>query len=94
MTSRTTETTVTFARPFTLAAFDGPQPPGVYRVIIDEEEILGLSFLAYRRVATTLMTPAINLRSGSQQAHGVDHEELEAAIAADGAVQAETTPSG
>ena len=49
MSVRTTETTVTFKHPFTLPSFDGPQPAGTYRLVMDEEEILGLSFLAFRR---------------------------------------------
>jgi hypothetical protein len=45
MAVRTTETTVTFRHPFTLTSLDGPQPAGTYRLVTDEEEILGLSFL-------------------------------------------------
>jgi hypothetical protein len=33
---------------------DEVQPPGTYAVNADEELIEGLSFLAYRRVATTI----------------------------------------
>lgn len=83
MPTRTTETTVTFERPFRLEALNGPQPPGTYRVMIDEEEILGISFLAYRRTATTLQTPAVSVRGGFSQSHLVDRADLEAALEAD-----------
>jgi hypothetical protein len=39
---RTTETTITFRRPFTLSALDKAQPAGAYRVVTEEEEIDGL----------------------------------------------------
>jgi hypothetical protein len=39
MSVRTTETTVTFRRPFSLAALDDLQLAGTYRLTIDEEEI-------------------------------------------------------
>ena len=38
MTVRTRKSMVTFVRPFTLSAFDHPQDPGTYRLVIDEEE--------------------------------------------------------
>jgi hypothetical protein len=43
MSERTTETTVTFKHPFMLGSFDSAQPAGTYRLIIDEEEVIGLS---------------------------------------------------
>jgi hypothetical protein len=52
--TRSIETTVTFRRPFTLTALDGVQPAGTYRLVEEEEEIAGLSFVAFRRVATLL----------------------------------------
>ena len=58
MSIRTTEKTVTFCRPFTLAALDGPQPAGTYHVVTEEEQIPDLSFVAFRRVATLLHLPA------------------------------------
>lgn len=83
MTIRTTDTEVTFKRPFLLSAFDARQPAGTYRLVVDEEEIFGLSFLAYRRTATLLHTPAISVQSGRHQTVEVDPEELAAALAAD-----------
>ncbi|RXF69223.1 hypothetical protein [Hansschlegelia zhihuaiae] len=83
MATRTTETTVTFERSFDLTAIEERLPPGTYRLVIDEDEILGISFLAYRRTATMLQTPALPVRGGRIQSHLVDHADLEAAIEAD-----------
>jgi hypothetical protein len=84
MTTRTTETTVTFRRPFTLAAIDGAQPAGTYRVETDEERLEGLSFDAFQRVATMLHLPAMSAPSGRRQVITVDPAELAAALEADG----------
>ncbi|MDZ5697494.1 hypothetical protein [Chelativorans sp. M5D2P16] len=83
MTVRTTHTEITFKRPFMLSAFDARQPAGTYRLSVDEEEIFGLSFLAYRRKATVLQTPAISVTSSRHQTVEVDPEELAAALDAD-----------
>ena len=83
MTARTTETTVTFTRSFKLSPFDGQQPAGNYRLVIDEEEIVGLSFLAYQRTATMLHTPAISALKGPHQVFLIDPVELATALEAD-----------
>ena len=88
--SRTTETTVTFARPFRLPPLAAPQPAGTYRLVVDEEEVPGLSFLAYRRTATMLALPAIAPAGGPDRGITVQFvtvrpEDLEAAIARDSA---------
>ena len=57
MTLRTTSRTITFARPFSLDGLEETQPAGSYRVQTDEEPIEGLSFLAFRRVATVIFLP-------------------------------------
>ena len=83
MCTRSTDAAVVFRHPFMLTAFDKPQPAGTYRLVTDEEEILGLSFLAYRRVATMLHLPAVGISSGRHQVVPVDPEELAAALEAD-----------
>jgi len=83
MSERTTETTVTFKRPFMLGSFDSMQPAGTYRLVIDEEEVAGLSFVAFRRISTVLHVPASSSASGHQQAFPTDPGELEAALEAD-----------
>jgi hypothetical protein len=76
---RTTRESITFDHPFLLTAVDKLQPAGTYAVDIDEELIEGLSFLAYRRVATTIYLPLIQGNCGSVQAIRVDPQELAAA---------------
>ncbi len=83
MVTRSTKTTITFARPFRLSDVDGPQPAGTYRLVTDEEEISGLSFVGFRRIATSLHVPAISA-SGLSQVFQVDPVELAAALASDG----------
>ena len=75
---RTTREDVTFEYPFALLGADGLQPAGTYAVDVDEELIEGLSFLAYRRVATTIYLPLPHGGSGSLQAVRVDPSELPA----------------
>ncbi|MGB0086641.1 MAG: hypothetical protein WBP94_14880 [Rhodomicrobiaceae bacterium] len=83
MAVRTTETTVTFRRPFMLGIFDSPQPAGTYRLVIEEEDIPGLTFLAYRRMATMLHIPAISISDHLEQVFFVGSAELAAALEAD-----------
>jgi hypothetical protein len=58
MTTRSRHETVTFQHPFRIRGVDRLLPPGAYEVITDEEMIEGLSFPAFRRVATIIMVPA------------------------------------
>ena len=76
---RTTRETVTFEHPFSLYAVDGLQPAGTYTVEIDEDLIEGISFLAYRRIATTIYLPLRHGGPGSVQAVRVDPRELDVA---------------
>lgn len=83
MGGRITETTVTFRHPFMLTALDRPQPAGTYRIAVEEEEIAGLSFLAFRRTATTLHSPAISVSGRTRESYSVSASELAAALEAD-----------
>ncbi|HEY8382592.1 MAG TPA: hypothetical protein VIL09_10630 [Microvirga sp.] len=76
---RTVQETITFDFPFTLSSLDEAQPAGTYTVAIDEELIEGLSFLAYRRVATTIYLPLHPGVAGSMLAVRVDPSELKIA---------------
>lgn len=85
MADRSTETIVTFRRPFSLSPFEGDLPAGRYRVVADEIEISGLSFIAFRRTATLLHLPALATGPGtSGQVIAIDQAELDEALAADG----------
>jgi hypothetical protein len=76
---RTTREAVTFDHPFSLASVDETFPAGTYAVDIDEDLIEGISFLAYRRVATVIYLPLAPGQLGSLQAVRVDPHELDAA---------------
>jgi hypothetical protein len=80
---RTTATTLTFRRAFALSAVGRPSPAGTYQLAIDEEEILGLSFLAFKRVTTMLYVPALSTPGGPDQVFVVNADELAAAVEAD-----------
>jgi hypothetical protein len=58
MTTRSRRETITFQHPFRIRGIDRLLPAGAYEVITDEEMIEGLSFPAYRRIATMIMVPA------------------------------------
>lgn len=57
---RTTRCALKFGHAFTLKDVDGLLPPGNYELVTDEELIEGLSFPAYRRVASWLLVPMRN----------------------------------
>lgn len=73
MTLRTTRKTVTFAEPFSLAGIDGEHSAGAYEVDTDEETIDSVSFLAWRRIATTIHIR----RDGASRAYAVDPVDLD-----------------
>jgi hypothetical protein len=83
MTVRTSRKTVTFKRPFSLSGIDEVQPAGSYTVETDEELLPGLSFPAYRRVATLIF---LRSRGGGrvvEEVANIDPLELQAAQARD-----------
>ena len=57
MTIRSRRETVTFRHPFRIRGVDRLLPAGAYEVITDEEQIEGLSFAAFRRIATMILVP-------------------------------------
>ena len=86
MSVRTSHKTVTFARPFLLSGIDEVQPAGTYTVETNEELLPGLSFLAYRRIATLIFLP---LRPGGafvERIVNIDPLELEAAQKSDASI--------
>ena len=83
MDRRTSRRTVTFARPFTLRGIDGEQPAGTYPVETDEELIPGLSFIAWRRVASLMFLPSRPAGAVPDRIATIDPLELEAARARD-----------
>jgi hypothetical protein len=58
MTTRSRREAITFQHPFRIKGIDPSLPAADYEVITDEEMIEGLSFAAYRGVATMIVVPA------------------------------------
>jgi len=83
MITRTIKSTVTFKHAFDLPSLEKKQVAGTYALETDEEQIEGLSFLAYRRVATLLHLPAIASGQVLQQVIVVDPDDLQAALERD-----------
>ena len=83
MSTRTTRKLVTFRHAFTLSSLQGMQPAGTYELEVDEDQIDGLSFNAFRRMTTILYLPADPAPGCTRQAVEVDPEELAGALAGD-----------
>lgn len=83
MSMRTKHSIVHFSAPFALRGVEEVQPPGEYAIDEDEELIDGISWLAYRRVATFIHLPAFASNSRTSQLIAIDHAELEAALQQD-----------
>lgn len=81
MMERTTSTTVTFQRPFKLAALDSELPAGSYDVETVEELLDTVSSISYRRKSTT-MTVERPDKPGRQVVE-IDPADLSAALERD-----------
>jgi len=91
MAGRTTRMSVAFSRPFSLPDLDGIQPAGTYRIQTVDVTLDNLSFLAYRRVSTTIELPAVGTAGSRRQVITIDPLELEAALNRDPAGNAQDT---
>ncbi|MFU0507963.1 hypothetical protein [Pseudaminobacter sp. NGMCC 1.201702] len=72
-----------FSAPFALRGIDEPLPPGEYAIDQDEHLIEGMTWLAYRRIATFIHLPALSERATTEQLVEIDAYELEAALKQD-----------
>ena len=79
MTVRTSRKTVTFTQPFSLSGIDDAQPAGTYTVETDEELLPGLSFPAYRRIASVIFLRSRGGRPVVEEVVNIDPLELQAA---------------
>jgi hypothetical protein len=76
MTIRSRRETITFKHPFRIEGIDRLLPAGGYEVITDEEMIEGLSFAAFRRVATMIMVPAAAPRGSRMEMLSINPIDL------------------
>ena len=79
MTKRTIRSIAVFNEAFTLSGIDGELPAGSYRIETEEELIESLSFVALRRLETTIEIPAIGSVSLKRQIVPIDPVDLAAA---------------
>jgi len=79
---RTIESTVTFRHSFALAGQETEQPSGTYRLVTEEEQIPGLSFVAFRNTAMLLHLPALST-NGIHQVVSVAPKEWAAIVEGD-----------
>jgi len=87
---RSTVSTVTFQRPFFLSDLEGPQAAGTYTVETVDMTLDNLSFVAWRRISTHIMMPAIGVASRQRQMILIDPLELGKALERDAAPQQPT----
>ena len=86
MTMRSTRSTVTFSNPFTLPGYLGELPAGDYEVLVEEELLQGLSFEAYRRMATYLTVRGRGSHAGRSELRAISDRELQEALGRDAAL--------
>lgn len=83
MTERLTSTSVEFRHAFRLPGIEGEQAAGTYDVLTIEEQIDSLSFIAYRRLSTTIALLAGIAGARARQVTEIDPEDLSDALAKD-----------
>jgi hypothetical protein len=81
MTTRSSSREVTFAGSFFLTGFDMPQAPGTYTINTEEEQIDSATFIAWRKMKTSIQIK----QDGSIEHVGIDDAELTEALLRDAA---------
>jgi hypothetical protein len=76
MNMRSQRETITFKHRFRIKGVDRLLSAGAYEVITDEEMLEGLSFAAFRRVATMIMVPAAALRGSIMEMVSISSIDL------------------
>jgi hypothetical protein len=83
MMNRTVSTLVTFRHPFRIEGVAELQPAGTYIVEIEEEQLQSVSFIAWRRLETTIRLPRRPGGPMNDQVVTVDPKALEATLLLD-----------
>lgn len=91
MNIRSSTSTVTFAHPVVLSGYSDQLPAGAYEVVVEEELLQGLTFVAYRRTATYLTVREPGGRSGCSEMRPITERDLEMALRRDRALAEDTT---
>lgn len=82
MLMHTRRSIVQFSAPFALRGIDELLPPGEYAIDQDEHLVEGMTWLAYRRIATFIHLPALS-ECATTELVEIDADELEAALKQD-----------
>lgn len=83
MTMRSTIENVTFRQGFRLPGHDTDYPAGTYTILREDERLEGLTFEAFRRVATFLRVEGKGAEAGRSELRPVSEQDLDAALQAD-----------
>jgi hypothetical protein len=83
LSDRTIQAVVHFSAPFVLRGLDGVHPAGDYDVDHDEQLIDGMSWQAWRRVATYIHLPARAANGPIAQLLAIDPADLDCALRRD-----------
>ena len=90
MTERTRQESIAFRFPAHIEGIDGRLPAGTYVVETDEEQIPGLSFVAYRRVQTAIIVPLNTGSNAGRQVVVIEPQALQAALERDAQAMADS----
>lgn len=83
MKNRITKKKVCFHNAFSLQSIEGEWPAGEYTIETEEEPLDIVSYLAYRRIGTTMIVRPKKGRPGATRFVEIDPKELEDALARD-----------
>nr|WP_321360259.1 hypothetical protein [uncultured Hyphomonas sp.] len=83
MTNRISKHLVTFRSPFYLESLEDEWPAGDYTIETEEEPLDSVSFLAFRRVGTTMIVHSRRNGRTQHQYVLIDPDELAAALSRD-----------
>jgi hypothetical protein len=81
MTMRSSTSRLSFPHPFILSGYPDELPAGSYDVIVEEERLDGISFVAYRRTATYIVISGHGLRAGRTEMRKITEADLVSACA-------------
>ena len=84
MLIRTTQEAMVFRHPLLMRYFDQTLPAGTYQVVTEEEQLEGISFLAYRPLQTYIYRQSSPSQTGLAPTYVVDPDDLAAALIRDG----------
>ncbi|WP_372674908.1 hypothetical protein [Aquicoccus sp.] len=83
METRTTRSKLTFLHDFTLTGSDELLPAGEYDLVVEEERLQGLTFVAYRQKAAFLQVTGNPRSPGRTEMRPVSNADLKQALGRD-----------